>query len=91
MRRPSPAQAEVFARTAVLEEYARWLACKRAVTVETDGSVRVDDEVVATLAELPMDQFEENWVQMARPALALYVRCCDHLESFPAEDERAAA
>ncbi len=88
--RPAPAQAEVFARTAVLEEYARWLACERVVTVESDGSVRVHAEAVATLVALPVDRFEENWVQVAQPALALYVRCCDHLESFSAEDERAA-
>ena len=88
--RPSPAQAEVFARTAVLEEYARWLACERAVSIEADGSVTVDAEAVATLAGLPVDPFEENWVQMAQPALALYVRCSDRLESFPADDERAA-
>ena len=50
----------------------------------------VHAEAIATLAELPVDPFEENWVQVAQPALALYVRCCDHLESLPADDERAA-
>ena len=88
--RPSPAQAEVFARTAVLDEYARWLACERAVTIEADGSVTVHAEAVATLAELPVDPFEENWVQTAQPAFAVYLRCCDYLESLPADDERAA-
>ena len=28
-------------------------------------------------------------MQMAQPAMALYVRCCAHLESLPADDERA--
>ena len=80
----------MFARTAVLEEYARWLACERAVTIDADGSVTVHAEAVAALAELPVDPFEENWVQTAQPAFAVYLRCCDYLESLPADGERAA-
>ena len=89
-RQPSPAEAEVFARTAVLEEYARWLACERAVTVETGGSVTVHAEAVATLAALPADSFERSWVQTAQPALAIYLTCCQHLEDQPADDEDVA-
>lgn len=89
MWRPTPAQAEVFARTAVVEEYARWLACERGVTVETDGSVTVNSETVATLAGLPADPFEENWPQVGQPAFAMYLRCCEYVEAIPEEDGAA--
>jgi hypothetical protein len=80
----------VFARTAVLEEYARWLACERAVTVDADGSVTVNSDAVATLAGLPVDSFERCWPQMTQPALALYLRCSDGMDNQPENDERAA-
>lgn len=90
LRQPNPAEAEVFARTAVLEEYASWLACERAVSVETDGTVRVHAEAVATLAQLPVDSFERSWAQTGQPALAIYLACCRYLEDQLPEDESAA-
>ena len=85
-RQPSPAEAEVLARTAVLEEYARWLAGERAVTVETDESVTVHTQALATLAALPVDSFERSWAQTAQPALAIYLACCQYLEDQPPDD-----
>src|SRR5512135_1010950 len=90
LRQPSPADAEVFARTAVLEEYATWLAGERAVTVEADGSVTVHAEAVVTLAALPVDSFERSWAQAAQPALAIHLACCQYLEDQPADDAGVA-
>jgi len=84
--RPSPDRAPVFARSAVLEQYARWLACERAATVDQAGSVACDGNVVAALAGLPADTFEGNWVQVGQPAFAMYMRCCDHMDKEPDDD-----
>lgn len=78
--RPTPDQAPVFARSAVLEQYARWLACERATAIADDGSVACDADVVAVLAGLPADTFEGNWVQVAQPAFAMFMRCCGYFD-----------
>jgi hypothetical protein len=78
--RPGPEQAAVFARTAVLEEYSKWLACEQAVILNDDGSVSVNTDVVAALVALPADTFEESWAQSGQPASAMFRRCCEHIE-----------
>ena len=87
--RPGPERAEVFARTAVLEEYAKWLAGE-AAAVHRDGSVTVNSEVVATLAALPPDSFEQSWPQMTQPALAMFLRCGACLDDQSEDDSDIA-
>jgi hypothetical protein len=87
--RPGPERAEVFARTAVLEEYAKWLAGE-AAAVHRDGSVTLNSEVVATLAALPPDSFEQSWPQMTQPALAMFLRCGACLDDQSEDDSDIA-